>query len=126
MSANRFKLSLFLFVLLVVAIITVAAVTHTGSYFTQTEILQDSNSTWLQIQGECECRVFGTFGGATADMQTAIQGTNTVTNVEVVSLIGITKDTTFESIRLGHGSYRIAVTGGNGATDLTFHCRRVM
>ena len=123
MSADRFRLFL---AFVIVALITTAAITHTGSYFTQTEIPQDSNSTWHQIQGDCECRIFGTFGGATADMQTAIQGTNTVVNVEVVSLAGVTQDTTWESIRLGHGSYRVAVAGGNGTTDLTFHCRRVM
>ena len=58
-------------------------------------------------------------------METEIQGTTTVVDVDVAALKGVTVNTTWESIRLGMGAYRIEVTGGDGTTLLTFHCRVV-
>ena len=116
-----------------------AAVDHTSSYFTVTEIAQGSDSAWQRSPGyEASCKIFGTFGGASADLETRIDGadstnpgtctaagTDVVCDVEVAALLGVAADTDFTGINLGRGDYRLEVTGGNSSTSLTLHCRKV-
>lgn len=115
-----------LFLVLAVALLTIGALRQSSDYFTETAILQSSDSTFVHMKGDCECKILGTFGGASADVETEIQGTGgVIRDVDVAALISVVAETAWVSIRLGSGGYRIEVTGGDGTTSLTFHCRRV-
>lgn len=110
-----------------------------GDYrsFTDTHVLQDSVSAWQYLQGGGTCRIVGTFGGASVKVETWINGTESSTDpgpdcaiegTVVVCpagprLLGFVKSTDWLPVTLGYGAYRINVTGGDDATDLTFHCR---
>lgn len=101
---------------------------QTSSYFVITGITQSSDSVWARPDSgwDAECLVRGTWGGATADVETEIPETLEVVDTDVSELKVITADTNiWVSIRMGSGRYRLEVTGGDGTTDLVFHCRRV-
>lgn len=126
--SNQLKISFrVLFLLGAAALLFIAARTQTSAYFTETEIPQNSVSSWMGAEGEYEVRVDGVFGvGSSADVETEIKGTGgDVLDVGAVDLIGVTMDTGWVSIRLGSGRYRLEVTGGDGTTALRFHGRRV-
>lgn len=115
-----------------------AASRSSQDYFTQTNIGQDSVSEFFSLQGSSVCKIFGEFGTGSVDVETEIAGTDASTDpgdcvLDGTSIVcqgdigqrGITASTEFVPVDMGFGSYRIRVTGGDGTTDLTYHCRVV-
>lgn len=118
-------------------VLLVGATTEDRRYLTETGITQSSNSAYLYLQGGSACRIFGTFAGASANVETPILGTDGTTDpgnceidggvvvcpVSAAGLRNVVTSSDWVPIDLGFGAYRLAVTGGGLATDLSWHCR---
>ena len=115
----------------------IGATRSSQDYFTQTNIGQDSVSEFFSLQGGSVCKILGEFGTASVDVETEMMGTDASTHpgdcvLDGTSIVckgdisqrGITVSTGFFAVTMGFGAYRIRVTGGDGTTDLTYHCRR--
>jgi hypothetical protein len=115
-------------VVLAALVLGAASIDRGEQGFTETALGADVDGGWYYLQGSpYVCVVWGTFsGGATFDAEILVAGTQAsptkLKDVGNAALVGVTAETTWQTLDIGGYYIRAEVTGGDGSTSVNWRC----